>query len=227
MNKEEYKKASGAGNTKGINKYIRLAKLIIKFIEIVSPGGNPIDKFYLARDLKLDGPIEEIEREISKLKSDRKEEIKDALLVYLISSKVVENQCDFTRAMRDLKNNIIKDNDRLQYFLDSVDDKVDDIMDAFEDNPIKSANELKTVIEQNNEARESAVKLIRSTDRLINKGKIENERTKALIELENIRDSLSEIDSEDFSELTRDENEEARTIIIEINDILYKLKKEM
>ena len=100
-------------------------------------------------------------------------------------------------------------------------------MDAFEDNPIKSANELKTVIEQNNEARESAVKLIRSTDRLINKGKIENERTKALIELENIRDSLSEIDSEDFSELTRDENEEARTIIIEINDILYKLKKEM
>lgn len=227
MNAEEYKKASGAKNTRGINRDIRLAKLIIKFIEIVSPGGNPIDKFYLARDLKLDGPIEEIEGTINKLKSDRKEEIKDAVLVHLISSKVAENQYDSTRVMRDLKRNIIQDNDRLNYFLEAADDKVDFIIETFQNNPIKSSNELKTVIEQNNEARESVAKLIRSTDRLINKGKIENERTKALIELENIRDSLAEIDPEDFSELTQDENIDARDIISEITDILYKLKKEM
>lgn len=227
MNTEEYKKASGAKTTRGINRDIRLAELIIKFIEIVSPGGNPIDKFYLARDLKLDGPIEEIEGEINKLKSDRKEEIKDAVLVYLIASKTIEKQNDSTRIMRDLKNNIIKDNDRLQYFLASADDKIDIIMDTFEDNPIQSSNELKTTIEKNNEARENVVSLMRSTERLINKGKIENERTKALIELENVRDSLSEIDPEDFSELTVDENLEARNIITEIKDILYKIKKEM
>ena len=46
MTLEEYKKASGAGNTKGINRDIRLAKLALKFIDIVSPGGNPVDKFY-------------------------------------------------------------------------------------------------------------------------------------------------------------------------------------
>lgn len=227
MNVEEYKKASGAKNTRGINRDIRLAELIIKFIEIVSPGGNPIDKFYLARDLKLDGPIEEIEGTINKLKSDRKEEIKDAVLVHLVSSKVVENQYDSTRVMRDLKNNILKDNDRLNYFLEAADDKIDVIIDIFEENPIQSANELKTVIEQNNEARESVAKLIRSTDRIINKGKIENDRTKALIELEDIRDSLSEIDPEDFSELTLDEIVEARKVISEITDILYKLKREM
>ncbi|KXB70055.1 MAG: hypothetical protein E6005_08415 [Peptostreptococcus sp.] len=227
MNEDEYKKASGAKSTKGINRDIRLAKLIIKFIEIVSPGGNPIDKFYLARDLKLDGPIEEIEGEINKLESDRKEEIKDAVLTYLIASKTIEKQNDSTRIMRDLKNNIIKDNDRLQYFLDSADDKIDIIMDTFEDNPIQSSNELRTVIEQNNEASESVTKLIRSTDRLINKGKIENERTKALIELENIRDSLSEIGSEDFSELTQDENIQARDIISEITDILFRLRKDI
>lgn len=227
MNVEEYKRASGAKNTRGINRDIRLAELIIKFIEIVSPGGNPIDKFYLARDLKLDGPIEEIEGTINKLKSDRKEEIKDAVLVHLVSSKVVENQYDSTRVMRDLKNNILKDNDRLNYFLEAADDKIDVIIDIFEENPIQSANELKTVIEQNNEARESVAKLIRSTDRIINKGKIENDRTKALIELEDIRDSLSEIDPEDFSELTVDEIVEARKVISEITDILYKLKREM
>lgn len=227
MNEDEYKKASGAKTTKGINRDIRLAELIIKFIEIVSPGGNPIDKFYLARDLKLDGPVEEIEGVINKLKSDNVEATKDAVLVYLIASKVVDKQNDSTRIMRELKNNIIKDKDRLQYFLASADEKVDIIMEAFEDNPIQSANELKTVIEQNNGPRESVVKLMRSTDRLINKGKLENERTKALIELENVRDSLSEINPEDFSELTQDENIEARYILSEINSILYKLKKDM
>lgn len=227
MNEDEYKKASGAKNTRGINRDIRLAELIIKFIEIVSPGGNPIDKFYLARDLKLDGPIEEIESTINKLKSDNVEATKDAVLTYLIASKVVDKQNDSTRIMRELKNNILKDNDRLQYFLDSADNKVDVITDTFADNPIESANELKTVIEENNEARESVVKLISSTKRLINKGKFENERTKALIELENVRDSLSEINPEDFLELTQDENIEARNIIIEITDILYKLKKDI
>ena len=147
--------------------------------------------------------------------------------MYLIASKVVDKQNDSTRIMRELKNNIIKDKDRLQYFLASADEKVDIIMEAFEDNPIQSANELKTVIEQNNGPRESVVKLMRSTDRLINKGKLENERTKALIELENVRDSLSEINPEDFSELTQDENIEARYILSEINSILYKLKKDM
>lgn len=227
MNEDEYKKASGAKNTRGINRDIRLAELIIKFIEIVSPGGNPIDKFYLARDLKLDGPIEEIESTINKLKSDNVEATKDAVLTYLIASKVVDKQNDSTRIMRELKNNVLKDNDRLQYFLASADNKVDVIIDTFADNPVESANELKTVIEENNEARENIVNLISSTKRLINKGKFENERTKALIELENVRDSLSEINPEDFLELTQDENIEARNIISEITDILYKLKKDI
>ena len=227
MNEDEYKKASGAKNTRGINRDIRLAELIIKFIEIVSPGGNPIDKFYLARDLKLDGPIEEIESTINKLKSNNVEATKDAVLTYLIASKVVDKQNDATRIMREIKNNILKDNDRLQYFLASADNKVDVIIDTFAENPIESANELKTVIEENNEAGESIFKLISSTERLINKGKIENERTKALIELENVRDSLSEINPEDFLELTQDEIIEARNIISEITDILYKLKKDI
>lgn len=148
--------------------------------------------------MKLDGPVEEIEGVINNLKSDNVEATKDAVFTYLIASKVVDKQNDSTRIMREIKNNILKDNDRLQYFLASADNKVDVIMDTFEDNPIESANQLKTVIEENNEARESVVKLISSTNRLINKGKFENERTKVLIELENVRDSLSDINPEDF-----------------------------
>ena len=151
MTKEEYKKASGAKNTRGINRDIRLAELIIRFIEIISPGGNPIDKFYLARDLKLDGPIEEIERSLTKLKSTNKESIKEAVLVHLAVTKTVEDQQDTTRVMRDLKDNVLKNPEILEYYLDAVDDKVDIIMDSFEEHPIDSATELKVVLEQDEE----------------------------------------------------------------------------
>lgn len=227
MTIDEYKKASGAKSTKGINRDIRLAELIIKFIEIVAPGGNPIDKFYLARDLKLDGPIEEIENTITKLKSKNKEAIKEAVLVYMASSKVNEDQKDTTRVMRDLKQNVLQDHERLQHFLDAADEKVDVIMDAFEQSPLKSANELKTVLSQDTAAQKSVDSLVRSTNIIINKGKIINERTKALVELESVRDSLSEIDAEDFAELTADEHIQARDVIKDINDILYRLNKDI
>lgn len=227
MTIDEYKIASGAKNTRRINRDIRLAELIIKFIEIVSPGGNPIDKFYLARDFKLDGPIEEIESTITKLKSKDIESIKEAVLVYMISSKIVDDQNDTTRVMRDLKNNVLQDNERSQYFLDSNDNKVDVIMDMFNKNPLKSANELKTLVNQDPETQKNIYSLVKSTNKIVDKGKIINERTKALIELENVRDSLLEIDADDFLELTPDEHLQARNVIKEINDILYRLNKDI
>lgn len=227
MNIEEYKKASGARDNRKIKRDIRLAELIIKFIEIVSPGGNPIDKFYLARDLKLDGPIEEIEGTITKIKSKDKVAIKEAVLVYMASSKIMDTQGDITRVMRDLKKNVMKDNDRLQYFLDAVDDKVDVIMDAYEDYPIQSANELKLVAERNEEVQQSVYSLMKSTRRIIDKGIIETDRTRALIDLVNARELLSEIEAEDFSELTVDENIQAREIISDINDIIFRLRKDI
>ena len=228
MTIDEYKIASGAKNTRRINRDIRLAELIIKFIEIVSPGENPIDKFYFAREFKLDGPMEEIESTITKseLKKDI-ESIKEAVLVYMISSKIVDDQNDTTRVMRDLKNNVLQDNERLQYFLDAVDDKVDVIMDMFDKNPLKSANELKTLVNQDPETQKNVYSLIKSTNHIVDKGKIINERTKALIELENVRDSLLEIDADDFLELTPDEHLQARSVIKEINDILYRLNKDI
>lgn len=145
----------------------------------------------------------------------------------MISSKIVDDQNDTTRVMRDLKNNVLQDNERLQYFLDAVDDKVDVIMDMFDKNPLKSANELKTLVNQDPETQKNVYSLIKSTNHIVDKGKIINERTKALIELENVRDSLLEIDADDFLELTPDEHLQARSVIKEINDILYRLNKDI
>lgn len=227
MTVEEYKKASGAGNTKGINRDIRLANLILKFIGIVSPGGNPIDKFYLARDLKLDGPIEEIEGTINKLKSSDKEAITDAVLVHLAVSKAGEDSKDTTRIMRDLKRNVINNPDILEYYLDAVDEKVDIVMDAFEENPIHSSNDINVVVEEDTNLKETVEKLKKSTERLVYKGKADSKRKKALVELEITRDHLEELKAEDFSELTVDENIYAKDVLIEITDVIFKLKQDL
>lgn len=202
--------------------------MIIKLIEIISPGGRPLDKFYLARDLKLDGPIEEIERTITNLNNNNnKESIKEATLVYLATSKTADNQNDLTRIMREFKMNILQNNKRLNYFLDVVDDKVDVIMEAFQDNPIQSANELKLILEQDSKVQKNVNGLIKSTNKIINKGIIENDRTRALKELESVMNSLIEIRAEDFLDLTIDEIVDARGLIKEINDYLYRLKREI
>ncbi|MHC5924046.1 chromosome partitioning protein ParB, partial [Streptococcus pyogenes] len=80
----------------------------IKFLDIISPGRNPVDKFYLARELKLDGPIEEIERTLNKLK-DNKETTTDHVLTTLAVeiAKPDNGDKDITRRMREIKKNIL------------------------------------------------------------------------------------------------------------------------
>lgn len=227
MTVEEYKKASGAGNTKGIKRDIRLAKLVLKFIGIVSPGGNSVDKFYLARELKLDGPIEEIEGEINRLKDVDKESITDAVLTYLAVVKTNDGNNDTTRIMRDVKTNILKNQEVKKYFLKAVDDKVDEIIDAFENNPIRNSNDLKKVIYTSPEMEKAVESLQLSVNRLIYKGEKDSTRREVLTELQDICDVLRELKSENFKELTEDEFFEAGEVLKEITDIVFKLKQGM
>ncbi|EOW1564796.1 hypothetical protein ACN1NX_000862 [Listeria monocytogenes] len=227
MTVEEYKKASGAGNTKGIKRDIRLAKLILQFIEIVSPGENPVDKFYLARELKLDGPIEEIEGTINKLKDKEKTAITEAILTYLAVVKSTEGNTDVTRIMRDVKTNILKNDEIKKYLLRAVDEKVDDIIDGFSEKPIKNSNDLKQVIQSSPELNKSVKNLQSSINRLIYKGRKDSERKEALIELQNILDNIEELNASDFKELTSDEFSDAKGVLMKITDTLFKLKQEM
>ena len=231
MTAEEYKKASGAGNTKGINRDIRLAELILKFIDIVSPnedsGEKQIDKFYLARDLKLDGPIEEIEGTITKMNSEHKEAATEAVLVHLAVLKSDDEQKDVTRIMRGIKTNILKNPELLDHYVSVVDSKVDDVMEAFAEYPINSANDIKVVFSQNEDLQKSKEKLKQSADRLVYRGENDSKRMKPLAKLENILETLEDMGSEDFDELTVDERLEARDVIQEIKDVVFKLNKDL
>lgn len=227
MNADEYRKASGTGNVVSIKNDLYLAELILRFIGIVSPDGDPVDKFYLARDLQIDGPIEEVGRKLLKLKDDDKEAIIDATLVQLIAAKsgVYENT-EPKLVMRQLKTHVLGNPDVLEHYLDAVDDKVDAVIETFEDTPIHSSNDLKKVVDQDVNLKKQIEKLKSTTDRLIYKGKKDSKRVKVLTKLENIRDDIEDISVSEFSLLTVDENLEAKDVMRQINDDLFKLKKE-
>ena len=226
MTPEEYKKASGAGNTKGINKDLRLAKLIIKFLSIVAPNENPIDKFYLARELKLDGPLEDIERTINKLKKDKEtitQNVLTILAVQIAKSEVGDR--DITRKIRDVKYNILDNSEMKEHFISATDEHVDNIIDFFESNPIDQASDLKNNLNNNLEIAEISSKLLQTTNRLSNKGQITANRRQSLVKLQEIRDTLEDLSSEDLKELYEKEFFEAKEILQEIRDLAFKLSK--
>ena len=226
MTPEEYKKASGAGNTKGINKDLRLAKLIIKFLSIVAPNENPIDKFYLARELKLDGPLEDIERTINKLKKDKEtitQNVLTILAVQIAKSEVGDR--DITRKIRDVKYNILDNPEMKEHFISATDEHVDNIIDFFESNPIDKASDLKNNLNNNLEIAEVSSKLLQTTNRLSNKGQITANRRQSLVKLQEIRDTLEDLSSEDLKELYEKEFFEAKEILQEIRDLAFKLSK--
>lgn len=226
MTREEYKKASGAGNTKRINKDLRLADLIIKFLSIVAPNENPIDKFYLARELKLDGPLEDIERTINKLKKDKEtitQNVLTILAVQIAKSEVGDR--DITRKIRDVKYNILDNPEMKEHFISATDEHVDNIIDFFESNPIDKASDLKNNLNNNLEIAEASSKLLQTTNRLSNKGQITANRRQSLVKLQEIRDTLEDLSSEDLKELHEEEFFEAKEILQEIRDLAFKLSK--
>ena len=226
MTPEEYKKASGAGNTKGINKDLRLANLIIKFLSIVAPNENPIDKFYLARELKLDGTLEDIERTINKLKKDKEtitQNVLTILAVQIAKSEIGDR--DITRKIRDVKYNILDNPEMKERFIVATDEHVDNIIDFFESNPIDQASDLKNNLNNNLEIAEISSKLLQTTNRLSNRGQITANRRQSLVKLQEIRDTLEDLSSEDLKELHEEEFFEAKEILQEIRDLAFKLSK--
>ena len=226
MTPEEYKKASGAGNTKRINKDLRLADLIIKFLSIVAPNENPIDKFYLARELKLDGPLEDIERTINKLKKDKEtitQNVLTILAVQIAKSEIGDR--DITRKIRDVKYNILDNPEMKERFIGATDEHVDNIIDFFESNPIDQASDLKNNLNNNLEIAEISSKLLQTTNRLSNRGQIAANRRQSLVKLQEIRDTLEDLSSEDLKELHEEEFFEAKEILQEIRDLAFKLSK--
>lgn len=92
---EEYCKTVNESKT-SINKKIEQAKLMVEFLEFI----NAKEKFYIARDLELDGPLGEIPAILNKAKTDGE---KEDLKLIIFSNLIMKPQGDITRFVRKMK----------------------------------------------------------------------------------------------------------------------------
>ncbi|EGP5286626.1 MULTISPECIES: hypothetical protein [Enterococcus] len=105
---DEYQKTVNEART-SINKKIEQAKLMVEFLEFIDAP----EKFYIARDLELDGPLGEIPSILNKMKTD---EEKENLKLIIFTNLLMKPKGDITRFIRKIKK--VVDSEHVDDFIE-------------------------------------------------------------------------------------------------------------
>ncbi|MEH6942051.1 hypothetical protein [Bacillus sp. JJ722] len=123
---EEY--AHNTNKKKGeVEKMVKKANLMVEFLEFINAEG----KFYVARELSLDGPLQEIMGILNKEDASDEVEymnVKNALF----AAMAIPHKGDLTRHIREIGKNILRASNR-EEFLEDYEEVVEDVFESFQD----------------------------------------------------------------------------------------------
>ena len=121
-----------------VKKMLEKADLMVEYLKFINAEG----KFYVARELELDGPLQEMTGILRKEKDEEDRiRVQDALFTALSTSK----DRDLTRYIRKIGKDILGSKNR-EEFLEEFEDIVDDVHDAFQE---KETVDISTIREVN------------------------------------------------------------------------------
>ena len=126
-----------------VKKMVEKAKLMVEYLEFINADG----KFYLARELELDGPLQEM---VGILKNEKDEEERIRVTDTLFTALTISKNKDLTRYIRRIGNDILKASNR-EAFLEEFDEIVYDVADAFQG---KEKVDLETMRQLNSEMKD-------------------------------------------------------------------------
>jgi len=131
-----------------VKKMLKKANLMVDFLVFINAEG----KYYVARDLDLDGPLQEVMLILNKEKDEEEyERVKSALFTAMTLSK----EGDLTRHIRRIGKEIIQAGNREQ-FLEEYEDIVEDVYDAYQGEANVTVNTVKKINETLKNVREEA-----------------------------------------------------------------------
>lgn len=108
-----------------VKKMLEKADLMVEYLKFINAEG----KFYVARELELDGPLQEMTGILRKEKDEEDRiRVQDALFTALSTSK----DRDLTRYIRKIGKDILRSKNR-EEFLEEFEDIVDEVYDAFQE----------------------------------------------------------------------------------------------
>lgn len=110
-----------------VEKMVKKANLMVEFLDFINAPG----KYYVARDLNLDGPLQEIMMILNKEDSSDPAEflrVKHTLFAAL----AIPHRGDVSRYIRDIGKNIIKTKNR-EEFLEEYEEIVEEVYETFQE----------------------------------------------------------------------------------------------
>lgn len=204
---EEYRRTTGE-TVNAINKSIEQAKLMVEFLEFI----NAPKKFYLARDLELDGPLVEIAGILNKLKTeDEKEDIK----LIAFSNLLLKPQGDITRYIRKMKR--VVDTEYIDEFIEEQMGFVEETAASIDGHEEVTTNTINQQIRSDEDLKE---RMKSSIEKYEYKSKKDDTRLQPIKEMEKISLYAGNIDVRIVEKMA--ENEKKR-----LNELLQECKSKI
>lgn len=198
-----------------VTKLIKKAKLMVEFLEFINAKG----KYYIARELNLDGPLQEIMLILNKLPEGAEADaVKDTLFTNLLTSK----QGDLTRHIRDIGNSIIK-TDNVTQFIEEHEEAVEGIYERLHEDNQNSVVQIKEAIQEE----PAVIKSQTLVENYIEKNKLSNARNKPIDLLTKAFTTLDSIELVAVSKMSHENKEEFKKLLERMNSKLDLLESNL
>lgn len=197
-----------------VKKELEVANLMVEFLELINAPGQ----YYIARDLKLDGPLRELQRILKKIHNeDKREDFKNIAFTNMLMCP----SKDLTRHIRKLAT--IAESKYADEFVESELETAEDVINSLPAEG-KVNNDSISLLRGNSAINE---KLNRTMEKFDNKAKISKSKNQPLQFMKKAIDNLSSVDLEIVKRLNEDQKSELMDSLEEIDGLLSDLKENL
>lgn len=207
----EYAISTGAQSDNDVQKQVELSILLAEFLEAINAPGQ----FYIARDLNVAGPLQELQAILKKIKDeDQRESVKYAVFTNFL----LQPEGDMTRFVRQLKA-VASSN-----YLDEFVEKELEIAEQVLDNLPEVGKVNKEVINQVRKDEETKRELRNTMDIVTNKAKASATKDKPNQILIKAVDSIETIDQNILKKLSQEQKSDIKEQLDALENLIEELR---
>ncbi len=207
----EYAMSTAAQSDNEVEKQVAISKLLVEFLEAI----NAPKQFYIARDMDLNGPLNELYSILKKIKDDdKREEVK----YVVFTNFLLQPSGDMTRFVRNLKS--VAESKYLNEFVE----KEMDIVEKVLDNLPKPGSVTKETISKIRTDKDTQEELKNTMEIVTNKVNATKTRNKPLQTLIKAADLIESIDSNIIRKLDEEQLSEINAQFDRLEELMDNIK---
>lgn len=198
-----------------VNKRVEIAKLMVEFLEFINAPGQ----FFIARDLQIYYPLEELSKILKKCRTeDEQEDLKAALFTNIL----MQPSTDMTRYMRNLKN--IVGSDHQEEYLEEQRVIAEKVLDK-----LPEVGKVNTTVirEQVRADTEITEEIQRSTEKVVTKVKKNETRNRPIQLAEKATTFLEDIDANIIDKMNDSELKRMRRQLDRLEEVIAELRERL